>query len=206
MQAANQSKKQKIIRVVLTSLGIVFLCLAGLYLYEVFPHFIQPSISPPYDDYGSPIWLFPTYSVTSQGTFRYFTWKEITTLSYEKIPEEKSRQQIISYISKQLLKQGWARSDFDPKLYNDCEDDNIFPEALIPYTIQDYSPYDLLTYRRQNFASLLNGKETDEICLFIWRHWQHVSGIFNVVLFSIKPSPRTWLLSTPMFAYHGPSR
>src|ERR1043165_7907335 len=82
--------------------GILLLCLAGLYLYEVWPRFITPTIALPSNDYLSQSWLFPAYSVIAPERTRYSTWREYTVLSYESISEQESKQLLLNHFDKQL--------------------------------------------------------------------------------------------------------
>jgi hypothetical protein len=186
--------KNRVIRSLLKVFGVLLLCLVGLYLYEVLPRFIAPVISLPSDDYHSQNWLFPTYSVITQRRTRYFTWKEYATLSYESIPEQESKQLILNHFDTQLQMQGWVRSEYDPKSYGNCYDEKIFPEATFLRPSQDLSQDGYITYKREKIFSFITSKAKDEVCLAVWRHWENVPGIFNIVIFTIKPSPFTWAL------------
>jgi hypothetical protein len=175
--------------------------LISLYFYEVVPRFITPSISLPPDDYASQSWTFPAYSVIRPGRVRYFSWKEFAVLSYENIPEQESKQLIFNHFDSQLQMQGWIRSKYDPKSYGNCYDEKIFPEAAFLRPVQDVSQDGYVTYKREKEFSVITSKEKDEVCLAVWRHWENVSGIFNVVIFTIKPSLFTWVLFRNEFLF-----
>jgi hypothetical protein len=197
-------KKNQVIRSLLKVFGVLLLCLVGLYLYEVLPRFITPAVALPSDDYRSQSWLLPAYSVIAPGRTRYFTWREYTTLSYEGIPEQESKQLILNHFDKQLQMQGWIRSEYDPKSYGNCYDGKMFPEAAFLRPIQDFSQDGYVTYKREKVFSFITSKAKDEVCLAIWRHWENVQGVFNVVIFTVKPSPFTWVLFRNEFLFsHG---
>ena len=193
--------KNRLIRSLLKVFGVLLLCLIGLYLYEVLPRFIAPTISLPSDNYQSQNWLYPTYSVIAQRRARYFTWKEYATLSYENIPEQESKQLILNHFDTQLQMQGWIRSEYDPKSYGNCYYEKIFPEAAFLHPSQDISQDGYVTYKRKKVFSFITSKAKDEVCLAIWRHWENVPGIFNVVIFTVKPSPFTWVLFRNEFLF-----
>jgi hypothetical protein len=187
-------EKIRIMHVLHKVIGILLLSLAGMYLYEVLPRFITPAITLPSDDYHSQIWAFPTYSVITPGHSRYFTWREYTILSHEVTPEKTSRQLILNHFDKQLQMQGWTRNEYDPKSFGNCYDERIFPEAAFLHPAQDLSQDGYITYKRENGFSFITSKERDEICVAIWRHWENVQGVFNVIIQTVKPSPLTWFL------------
>ncbi len=189
-----EKNNNRAIRVFLKTLCVFLLCLTGLYLYEVFPRFIKPSISLPPSDYSVQIWTFPTYSVVRPGRTRFFTWREFAIHSNESIPEKESRQLILNHFDKQLQAQGWVRNEYDPNSYTNCYDEKIFPEAAFLHSGQDFSQDGFVTYKKEKVFSLVTSKENDELCLAVWRHWENVTGVFNIVLFTIKPSPFTWIL------------
>ena len=186
--------KNRVIRSLLKVFGVLLICLVGLCLYEVLPRFITPTIALPSDNYRSQNWLFPAYSVIAPERTRYFTWREYTILSYEGVPEQESKQLILNHFDKQLQMQGWIRSEYDPKSYGNCYDEKIFPEAAFLLPIQDFSQDGYVTYKREKVFSFITSKEKDEVCLAIWRHWENVPSSFNIVIFTIKPSPFTWVL------------
>jgi len=196
-----RQNKNQVIRSLLKVFGLLLLCLVCLYLYEVLPRFITPTIALPSDDYRSQSWTFPAHSVITPGRTRYFTWRANTILSYEGIPEQASKQLILNHFDKQLQMQGWIKSEYDPKSYGNCFDENIFPEAAFLRPIQDISQDGYVTYKRQKVFSFITSKTKDEVCLAIWRHWENVQGVFNVVIFTIKPSPFTWLLFRNEFLF-----
>jgi hypothetical protein len=193
--------KNKATHFLLKAFGVLFLCLVGLYLYEVLPRFITPTIVLPSDDYSSQNWLFPAYSVITPGRTRYFTWREHTVLSYEGVSEQESKQLIFNHFDTQLQMQGWERSEYDPKSYGNCYDEKIFPEAAFLSPVEDSSQDGYITYRREKVFSFITSKEKDEICLAVWRHWENVSGIFNIVIFTVKPSPFTRVLFRNEFLF-----
>jgi len=193
--------KNRVIRSLRRVIGVLLLCLIGLYLYEALPRFITPTVSLPSDDYQSQNWLYPTYSVITQRRTRYFTWKEYATLSYESISEQESKQLILNHFDTQLQMQGWVRSEYDPKSYGNCYDEKIFPEAAFLRPSQDIPQDGYVTYKRKKVFSFITSKAKDEVCLAIWRHWENVPGIFNIVIFTIKPSPFTWVLFRNEFLF-----
>lgn len=172
----------------------MLLCFVGLYLYELFPRFITLSVSLPRDDYPSQVWTFPTYSVIRPGQTRYFSWREFAVLSYEGVPEKEARQSILDQFDKQLLMQGWARSDYDPNSYANCYDKKIFPEAAFLRPSQDFSQDGFVMYKRKVSFPFVSSKVSDEICLAVWKHWDNVPSTFNVVISTIKPSLFTWIV------------
>ncbi len=193
MKIFRQGNKQ-VIYALLKVFGVLSLCFIGLYLYETVPRFIAPSVSLPPDDYLVQTWTFPTYSVTKPGRTRYFSRKEFAILSYESISEQEAKQLILNHFDTQLQAQGWVRSEYDPKSHGNCYDEKKFPEAAFLHPIQDFSQDGYITYKREKEFSLITSKVKDEICLAVWRHWENVPGIFNIVIFTIKPSPFTWVL------------
>jgi hypothetical protein len=192
---------KRVVYILFKLLGAGVLCFVGLYFYEVFPRFITLSIHLPSDDYPSQLWSFPTYSVIQPGQTRYFSWQEFAILSYKGLPEEKSRQLIINYFDQELLKQGWFRSKYDSNSYANCYDEKIFPEAFFLHPSQDFSQDGFAMYKRKKLLSFISSKVSDEICLAIWKHWDNVPGIFNIVIFTIKPSPFTWILDRNEFQF-----
>jgi hypothetical protein len=174
-------------------LGIVIACFFILYLCEAFPRFITFSFPPPTDDYPVVVWMYPTYSVIRPGNTRFFTWNQFAILSYESIPEAEARQNIFDYFDQELMKEGWVQgqSEYDPEMYRNCYDGKIFSEALFLSQNADFSRDGYVVYRKRNQPSFVSSKENDEICLAVWRHWEHVPGVFNVKIFTIKPSPHT---------------
>ena len=172
-------------------LGIVIACFFILYLCEAFPRFITFSFPPPTDDYPVVVWMYPTYSVIRPGNTRFFTWNQFAILSYESIPEAEARQKIFDYFDQELLKEGWVQGEYDPEIFTECYNGNIFPEALFLRQGSDFSQDGYVVYRKRNQRSFVSSKGNDEICLAVWRHWENVSGVFNVKMFTIKPSLRT---------------
>lgn len=201
MKVIKQNNKP-IIHILFKLLGVGFLCFAGLFLYEVFPQFITLSIPQPSDDdYPLQSWAFPTYSIISPARTRYFVWREFTILSHEGLPEKEYRQSISKYYDQQLLKLGWTKSNYDPNSYTNCGTGEIFPEAFFLPPSQDFSQDGYAVYKRKIGFALITSKENDEVCLAVWRHWDNVPGIFNVVISTIKPSPLTWVLFRNEFQF-----
>ena len=181
-----QSKLSKIF-------AILVLLSSSLYLLEIFPRFIVPSMSLPSDDYPSQIWIIPSYTVINLGQTRYFSWRTSAILSFENIPENKSRQLIYDDFDQQLSEQGWIKSNYDPESYTNCYDGRFFPQASFLDPRQDFLDDGYIVYKRKSNVSFLNSKASDEICLALWRHWENAEGIYDIELFTIKPSPLTWI-------------
>ncbi|NOH03690.1 MAG: hypothetical protein HND47_17870 [Chloroflexi bacterium] len=193
MKTVLQSNRRALF-VSLRLLGFILFCVVVLYVYELFPRFITLSVSLPRDDYRSQVWTYPTYSVIRPGRTRYFSWREFAVLSYESVPEKESRQSILDHFDKQLLMQGWIRSEYDPNSYANCYDEKIFAEAAFLRPSQDFSQDGFVMYKRKAGFSLISSKVSDEICLAVWKHWDNVPSTFNVVISTIKPSPFTWIV------------
>jgi hypothetical protein len=87
-----------------------------------------------------------------------------------------------------------VRTVYDSNSYTNCDDEKIFPEAFFLDPNEDLSRDGYLSYKRKDSFFGIKSKEGDEICLAVWRHWENVPGIYNIVIFTIKPSPLTWLL------------
>ena len=183
-------------------LGIGLLFLTSFYIYEVFPRFITFSIpQPPNDDYPLAPWIFPIRSVSSPGSVRYFIWREFTTVQHDGISEEEERRSIGLYYDKQLQELGWTKSSYDSKSYTNCDTGEFFPEAFFLPSRQDFLLDGYVVYKRKPFPSFLTSRENNEVCLAVWRHWEHVPGIFHVVISTIKPSPLTWCSARNEFRF-----
>ena len=96
--------------------------------------------------------------------------------------------------------QGWVRSEYDPE-WGNCYDERIFLEANFLHPSQDLSQDGYTTYKREKVFSFITSKEKDEICLAVWRYSEIVSGTFNVTIFTIKPSPLTWVIFRNEFLF-----
>ena len=173
-------------RILWIILGACLLCAGGLFTYEVFPRYTVLSLPLPSDDYNVSQWNFPTYATWRNFSERYFVWRAETALVYEGIPDDRSRQSLLSYFDSEFLKSGWTRSE---DIYAPCSD--IMPEARFLKYMEDFSENGYVWYHRKGFKPLSYGWANESVCLAIWNT---SPGVFSVVILSAKPSPLTLFL------------
>src|SRR5688500_16392470 len=97
------------LRLVIVMLGFCLFSSVSAYIYEIFPRFIKFSFPPPPDDYTVHDWSFPTYSIWRNDPQRYFVFRMETTLIYDGVPDQTSRQLILDYFNDKLSEHGWVQ-------------------------------------------------------------------------------------------------
>jgi hypothetical protein len=165
-------------------LGMCFLCIVGLFAYEVFPRFIVISFPPPHDDYDTFDWMFPTYSIqATEIVSRNFLWRGETILVYKNIPDGKSREMIVNYFDKQLSNDDWLKSE---EYEASCSD--FMPETKFLNPMKDFSENGYIEYLKKDYRIIGRGYVNDSVCIAIWNT---SPGVFSVVILTTKPSPLT---------------
>jgi hypothetical protein len=158
-------------------LGVLLICLSGIYFVNGIPRFINLPIHSPDYYFSSDIgdWKTVTYSVY-QYTFFPSIISQMYILRKESVVLDNypSWNTIATYFDNHLGELGWIRSDPDIT----C---NLYlPEANFLAKGEN----GFINYRRKNYQAMIDYDEGDIICLAIWKQKDH----FNIVFLTARPS------------------